>query len=124
MMGTSIAMSFHAARSRDVSKWKLFCRILRRTAILFVLGLAISNHGMMISHVVICYLAYYSVCVPLLALSLCLVSDMDYGRHVISCASIFATGLTCSDCEQVVTNVIMVMVVAEVLIVVIVVISL
>jgi len=46
IMGTSIAMSFHSARRRGASKSKLFLRILRRTAVLFMLGLALSNHGM------------------------------------------------------------------------------
>ena len=45
VMGTSIAMSFHAAHRRSVSKWKSFVRILRRTTILFMLGLVLSNHG-------------------------------------------------------------------------------
>jgi len=45
VMGTSIAMSFHAARRRAVPKSKLFRRIVRRTVILFMLGLTISNRG-------------------------------------------------------------------------------
>jgi len=45
IMGTSIAISFDAARRRGVSKSRLLLRILRRTAILFILGLALSNHG-------------------------------------------------------------------------------
>ena len=45
IMGTSIAMSFHSARCRAVPLSKLFTRILRRTTILFILGLALSNRG-------------------------------------------------------------------------------
>lgn len=43
VMGTSIALSFDAVRRRHLSRLSLFMRILRRTAILFILGLAVSN---------------------------------------------------------------------------------
>ena len=57
VMGTSIAVSFDAARRRAVSKSMMFRRILRRSVILFVFGLALSNHGIVASSAM-----HYSVC--------------------------------------------------------------
>ena len=45
VMGTSIAMSFNTARRRGLPQSQLLCRVARRTVILFILGLTISNRG-------------------------------------------------------------------------------
>jgi len=45
VMGTSVALSFNAARRRQVPRLSLLRRILRRTVILFILGLVVSNRG-------------------------------------------------------------------------------
>ena len=45
-MGTSVALSFDAARRRHRPRLLLLTRILRRTALLFILGLVVSNHGL------------------------------------------------------------------------------
>jgi len=49
VMGTSVALSFDAARRRHLSRLSLLRRILRRTLILFILGLAVSNRGKLYS---------------------------------------------------------------------------
>lgn len=43
IMGTSMALSFRSALRRGVSRWKLIFKVLKRTAILFLFGLMISN---------------------------------------------------------------------------------
>jgi heparan-alpha-glucosaminide N-acetyltransferase len=45
LMGTSIAVSFRSAVRRGTSRLTLMYRVVRRTIILFLLGLAVSNHG-------------------------------------------------------------------------------
>ena len=55
IMGTSIALAFKKMVSRGASKKQLIFKVVKRTAILFILGLMISNtgnRGMRIRHYV------------------------------------------------------------------------
>ncbi|XP_033100089.1 heparan-alpha-glucosaminide N-acetyltransferase-like isoform X2 [Anneissia japonica] len=45
IMGTSIILSQHSLRSKGVTRWELFKKILRRTVILFLLGLFLNTAG-------------------------------------------------------------------------------
>ena len=44
-MGTSIALAFRAQLRRGVTRTKLLVKVIRRTLLLFFLGLVISNFG-------------------------------------------------------------------------------
>ncbi|CAL1529217.1 unnamed protein product [Lymnaea stagnalis] len=45
IMGTAIAFSFQGQLRRNIPRWKIFLRILKRTATLFLLGLLINSFG-------------------------------------------------------------------------------
>ncbi len=45
IMGVSIVISMRSAAKRSVSKWKQFQHIMRRTILLFLLGLLINSEG-------------------------------------------------------------------------------